>query len=363
MKDTKKVLLYSPYLDILGGGEKHILSILKVFDDEEYDINVAWDDPNIGRKISTRLHIKFSNLTFIPNFLKTHGRLSRLKELLKYDYFFYVTDGSYFFSQAKKNYIFAMYPKKDLYNMKFVNRLKLFNFSVISNSEFTAKYIDRWFGKKPKVIYPFIDEVFLSISEKKLKKQKIILTVGRFFEHLHSKRQDVLIKSFKKLKQTNKNARNFKLVIAGGLKEKEDEFFLKKLQIMVKERDDISFLINPSFNKLFEIYKKSSIYWHAAGFGVDELTTPEKVEHLGITPLEAMASQCFVFCHDSGGPKRYIRDGETGFLYHSINELVEKTSAIIDRPDEKIIKKATAMIHENFSYKSFRASVKDYFNI
>ena len=39
----KRVALYNPYLDTLGGGEKHILSILDVFAEQGYEINIFWD--------------------------------------------------------------------------------------------------------------------------------------------------------------------------------------------------------------------------------------------------------------------------------------------------------------------------------
>ena len=39
----KRVALYDPYLDTLGGGEKHILSILEVFAEQGYEVNIFWD--------------------------------------------------------------------------------------------------------------------------------------------------------------------------------------------------------------------------------------------------------------------------------------------------------------------------------
>src|SRR3990167_7556860 len=139
MKTMKKVLLYSPYLHILGGGERHILSIMQIFDNAGYQVDIVCDDMNILRAITNRLHIDFKHAKIIPNFFATNSVLTKLLITSKYDYLFYVTDGSYFLSRAKSNYIFAMYPQSELYNEKFVNRLKLLNFSIVSNGSFTAE--------------------------------------------------------------------------------------------------------------------------------------------------------------------------------------------------------------------------------
>jgi hypothetical protein len=45
---TKKAALYDPYLDVMGGGEKHILSILQVLEHEGYEANVFWDHDLTG---------------------------------------------------------------------------------------------------------------------------------------------------------------------------------------------------------------------------------------------------------------------------------------------------------------------------
>ncbi len=36
----KKAALYDPFLDVMGGGEKHILSILKVLEEKGFEIHI-----------------------------------------------------------------------------------------------------------------------------------------------------------------------------------------------------------------------------------------------------------------------------------------------------------------------------------
>ena len=364
MKKLKgKVLLYSPYIDILGGGERHILSILQVFDKRNYSIDIAWNDKSIKHKISQRLNLNFKNLRIIPNFFLKQNKFAKILNTFKYDYFFYVTDGSYFISRARHNYIYAMYPQKSIYNMKFLNRLKLFNYSVFTTSEFAAKYVDRWFGKKPKVIHPYIDEAFFKIRERHGKKEKIILSVGRFFEHLHSKRHDITIRAFRKLKDSDPRFKDFNLIIAGGLKEGEEKESLVKIKNLIKNKKDIKVKTNLSFKDLLALYAKALIYWHAAGYGINEQKEPQKVEHFGITPFEAMAAGCIVFCNNSGGPKQLITDGLNGYLYNTIDELITKTSNVMVKDEKKLLRESYLFAKKNFSYKVFEENVVDFFKI
>ena len=56
----KKAALYNPDLDILGGGEKHILSILRVLEDEGYEINIFWDK-DLTNEIKTNFKLEFGH--------------------------------------------------------------------------------------------------------------------------------------------------------------------------------------------------------------------------------------------------------------------------------------------------------------
>jgi len=200
----KKVGLYDPYLDTLGGGEKYILSILEVFAEQGYEVNIFWDK-NLTKEIKNRFTFRYINTSkYVPNIFKNNSStLKTLGTLRTFDYFFYVTDGSYFFSGAKNNFVYAMIPDKKLYSQNLINRLKLINYQFITHSLFTQKWLKR-FGIESKVIMPYLDKKLININVNSIGKQKIILSVGRFFSHLHSKRQDLIIETFKKLKNKYK---------------------------------------------------------------------------------------------------------------------------------------------------------------
>ncbi len=345
-----KVGMYDPFLDTLGGGEKYILSIMDVFAELGYEINIIWNK-NLTQEIKNRFSLQsIKRLKFLP--LKT------LKGLQTFDYFFYVTDGSYFFSGAKKNFIYAMIPDKKLYSKNLINRLKLINYQFITHSVFTQKWLSK-FGTKSEVIMPYLDSKLINQSINFEKKEKIILSVGRFFSHLHSKKQDLMIKTFKDLKNKSKEFIDYKLVLAGGLM-KEDQEYFESLKKLADNDSSIIFKPNISLYELYRLYGLSTFYWHFTGLGVDEEKNPEQVEHFGITPLEAMASGCLTFCYKAGGPKEMIENNDNGFLFSDSNELIDKMIEVNSDKllKEKIIKNGKQFVKENFSYEVFKEKIK-----
>lgn len=352
---SKKAALYNPYLNTLGGGEKHILSILKALEDEGFSIDIFWNE-ELSTQIEKRFDLKFNNLNFIPNIFKDGSSvLKKLAILGRYEKFFYVTDGSYFFSTAKKNYVFAMVPKKESFDQGFLNKLKLTNWNFITNSGFTQSFLSKW-GIKSQVIYPFLDEKFLDNQSETVNKEKIILTVGRFFDHLHTKNHNLAIEVYKR---NNLKLKGFKLILAGGLIQEDQDYFNKLKKLAGGDRD-IIFKTNLSFHELLELYNKSLIYWHFAGFGVDEQKNPELVEHFGITPLEAMARGCLTFVYDAGGPREIVKDNQNGFIFKNEEVLMVKTLDIVknNKLQEKIRASAQEFIEENFSYRVFQEKVR-----
>mgnify|MGYP001588852316 FL=1 len=346
--------LYDPYLDVMGGGEKHILSILQVLEKGGYDISLFWDQ-DLSSSIKNKLNLSFSNLAFIPNIFKSQSPIEKVKALNKFDIFFYVTDGSYFFSGAKKNIIFCMVPNPALYQMNLVNKLKTLNNQFIANSSYTQKLLQKW-GIKSDVIYPYVTEDLLQ-TKPGMEKEKIILSVGRFFGHLHAKKHEEIIKSFLTFQKTHKD---FKLVLIGGLKD-EDKTYFQSLVKLVGDNKNILLKPNVPYAELVEYYRKSMFFWHFAGYGVDEKKHPEMVEHLGMAPLEAMAAGTVPFCYEAGGPKEIISDGENGFLFINSDKLLSKTEKVLKDENEykKVQRKGQEYVKKYFSFEVFEKKVKE----
>lgn len=347
MKKGIKVSLYSPYLDVMGGGEKHILSILKVFAKQDAEISIFWNK-NLSLELKKRFFFDFTDkINWLPLSSKTFQTLSN------FDYFFYVTDGSFFFSGAKNNFVFCMVPDSKLYSLSLLNRIKLWNFKFISNSPYTTKWLTKW-GINPITIPPYIDDrLFINDG---IKKEKTILSVGRFFPHLHSKNQNKIINTFLELIRSP-DFEDYKLILAGGVK-KEDQKYFDDLKSKTNN-PSVVFKPNLPIKELFKLYQQSTYFWHFAGLGIDEEKHPEQVEHFGIAPLEAIASGSIAFCHNSGGPKELLSDGVTGILFNNENELIEKISKLEKDLGlkEKLVRQGKTMVKKEYSYEIFENRV------
>jgi len=190
----------------------------------------------------------------------------------------------------------------------------------------------------------------------------VILSVGRFFSHLHAKNQHLLIDAFNRLQKNHSMFQDFQLVLIGGVK-KEDENYFNKVLELSKSNPSISVMKNAPYETVLSYYSRASIYWHASGLGSDLAGRPEATEHLGITILEAMACGLITFAYNSGGPKETIENGKTGFLYNSIDELVEKTAKVFSNKQElaEISKRAFDSCKKTFLYEVFEKNVENYF--
>jgi glycosyltransferase involved in cell wall biosynthesis len=83
---------------------------------------------------------------------------------------------------------------------------------------------------------------------------------------------------------------------------------------------------------MIEWYKKSKIYWHAAGYGIDQWQQPEKVEHFGITTVEAMAAGCVPIVINKGGQKEILGTQLATLLWDDLPAAEHITSQLIDDP-------------------------------
>src|SRR3990167_1372018 len=355
----KIVGLYDPYLNTLGGGERHILSIMKVLSDNGYDIEIFWDS-DLTVPIKKNLNISFaSQLKFTRNIFKHRSSpIEKARLLRRYDKFFYVTDGSYFYSTAKQTYIFCMVPQQSLYNRSLINRMKTWNNIYIANSKYTQGWLKKW-GIDAKLIYPFIQDDFLKYSQSSTKKP-IILSVGRMFRHLHAKRHDIAIQWFSSLQEKYPELKNFKFIIAGRVLSADKDYY-EELKNLARGNDSILFFPNCSYEKLLELYRDASYYWHMTGIDADTQKHPEKAEHLGISPLEAMGAGAIVCGYSAGGLPELITHGENGYLFKTKDELM---STMIS--SEKNIKKQNIMrakgndfVKNNFSYEVFSKRISE----
>ena len=119
--------------------------------------------------------------------------------------------------------------------------------------------------------------------------------------------------------------------------------------------------VNEPFNSLIEINGRAKIFWHAKGFGEPE-NHPERLEHFGMATLEAMAAGCVPVVVNKGGHQEIVTNGLEGFLWDSVEELMNYTLKLADDATlwEKM-RDASIRKSECFGIKLFKDKVKRYF--
>jgi glycosyltransferase involved in cell wall biosynthesis len=385
----KRAAIYDPYLDTLGGGERYCLTVAEILLKHGYKVDIFWSgNQDLIKKAKQRFSLDLEGLKIVDdifqikpkqidffeeeqNLLKVINRsldpqkihkkinkfIRKIKTTNKYKVLFYVGDGSIPILLGKQNLLHVQVPflnqKTTLANLVTKSKLLLFS-KIICNSKFTSNFYQDNFPSKITVLYPPVDVEKFNSSKNK---ENIILSVGRFDNVLNAKKQDVLIDAFKILTQ-KEGVKNWELILAGGsLIDPNQNSYLKYLKEKAKDLP-IKFIVNSDFNDLKEIYSKAKIYWHAAGFGVDEKKHPENTEHFGMTVVEGMASGSVPVVIAKGGITEIVSDGIDGYLWKNIDELIFKTKSLIDSPQDLERMSQKALIKcQKFSKDNFETGL------
>ena len=228
-------------------------------------------------------------------------------------------------SAANESIVFAKTPKS--YNIVFFPFVAQDGSGIthIANSNYTASHTRERYGTQDvMVIYPSIapDELRPGLKE------PMILHVSRFAvpSAFADKAHLTMIQAFKQL--CNRGLSGWRLVLAGATVLEGEAVYASHLARHASGFP-IEINLNPSASELRELYSRAPVYWHATGFSVAE---PAAQEHFGLTIVEGMAAGAIPIVFNSGGPPEIVTHGEHGFLFNSLEELVNLTWEVTTRP-------------------------------
>lgn len=343
--------IYSPYLDTLGGGERYMLTIAESLS-KKNQVELLIDThlqtlkiKEIIDKASKLLDLDLSEVKIINAPLgRGSSAFDRFMFLRRYDVLFCLTDGSIFYSSAKKSILHIQSPVK-IESGSFLRQIKQSSWnSIIYNSQFTKNECEKYWNIRGEVVFPPVN---IKMFKSGLKKKQIV-SVGRFFGYLKEKKHELMIDSFKKIIDSKKGE-GWSLHLAGGAQDGD----LSYIEELKKIACGYPVYIHPNLplEDLKKLYSESVVYWHATGFGE---TDPSKLEHFGITTVEAMASGCIPVVVNLGGQKEIVENGINGFLWNTPQEMIETTIKIIKdvKANHKISQNAQSSV-EKFSKDEF----------
>lgn len=340
--------IFDPYLDTIGGGERYAMTVAETLLEKGWSVDVFWENDEIKSKLVEKFSLEIERINFISYSPFENNLFTRRRIESNYDLLFYFSNGSIPFMFGKKNLLHFQVPFKNVLKKSLKNNLKLRNiFAVVCNSNFTKKFIDKCLGISSKVIFPPVDVAVLEPMPKK----NVILSVGRFSQLLQGKRQDVLVGVFREMVK-EKKIQGWKLVLAGGSEVGSKEY-LRELR-QSSEKYPIEIIENPSFRELKRLYGEAKIFWTASGYDIDEDLEPERVEHFGMSTVEAMAAGCVPVVMEKGGQKEIIENGKNGLFWQEKEELEKLTLDLVENPTKlQTISKNAILRSKDFSKEIF----------
>jgi glycosyltransferase involved in cell wall biosynthesis len=183
-------------------------------------------------------------------------------------------------------------------------------------------------------------------------KENNILSVGRFATEGHSKKQLEMLTAFREMKYARTSGYRYFSVGALGSSDADRRYFESARRLA--SGCGAFVLANVPRARLKELFQRSTIFWHAAGYGEDERLHPELAEHFGIATGEAMAAGCIPIVINKGSQPEIVQHGVNGFLWSTLKELNEYTEQVMkDQQLQTRMREAARIRARSFSKAEF----------
>ena len=361
----KSIVLYSPYWGTFGGGEKYLLGIAEVLSENpEHDVTIVSSDASISKmQLEKFSHIDLSRIRF------KHAAGMRDVPVVvgDADCFIFQSNVRKIVTRARSYVQIIQIPYRKITPLsvaskvcrgqireggKDILRLRLMSFArrqasvVLVYSQFVQDILKRNYDIESSILHPPIQDFYETGYDKK----NIILSVGRLFHGLYNnKRYDIMTEAFRKMCDSGLTGWEYHIVGTAAADYKSQEMIrnFKK----VNQKYPIYFHLNESFDVMRRLYNESTMFWHGAGYGIDEKKNPENAEHFGMTTVEAMSAGSIPIVVNKGGQREIVTAGFNGFLWETIDELISHSFQIIHGNIDRA--KYSSEVRKRFSDYSF----------
>jgi len=229
---------------------------------------------------------------------------------------------------------------------------------LVSISGYTRAWVEKRWGLPSEVLAPPVDTSTFTPPALH-DKQKVILSVGRFFQGAHNKKHREMLGVFRRMVDRGRIPEGWEYHLVGNLhrNRKAHLDYFAKLERLA-EGYPVRLLVDLPFDRLVEEYRRASIFWHAAGWGESEQRRPDKLEHFGITTCEAMSAGCIPVVIAKAGQLEIVEHGKSGFFFTKARELEETTARLVRGHGEpwthELMQRASASV-QRFGRAEFEA--------
>lgn len=230
-------------------------------------------------------------------------------------------------SAARRSMLLCQFPY-ELRNDRMRADLEVFS-PVVCQSDYVRRCVQTRWHRFSEVLWPPVD-----VPDEEPDwgaKRRMVLSVGRFVAGGHVKRHDVLVRAFRQLHDDG--LRDWELVLAGSLHRDPQSLAYHRRVVELAEGYPVRVLTDAPREELDRLYREAAVYWHAAGYGVDADAHPEALEHFGMTTVEAMSRGAVPVVIGRGGQREVVADGVNGYLWNTIETMVERTREVAGSSD------------------------------
>ena len=389
MDKRPRIGIYDPYLFELGGGERYIAIFAETLQ-EHYRVEIISHDGTGISEIERRFSLDMSGVekrelptdespreslggNWAHEFIRGRSRDRKKAAFTSdYDVFVCLSNGIPNYSLARKSIALFQMPyfadhrgasdslrgriRKLITgnDLTLEENLKLSCYTKkLSNSKFTHDCIAKVWGFDTEVVHTGLDTSVYASSGK----ENIILSVGRFQRDLFCKNQHLLVEAFKEMCVAGLDG--WELYVVGGVSDKAaDRKYFEQVR-----KAAIGFPVrlfpNHDVEELRRVYAKSRIFWHATGMTEDQDKEPWKMEHFGLTTVEAMASGCVPVVINKGGQPEIVTDRVDGYLWNSSRELMDQTWHLMKNTrDEEKLRRLAIDRSRDFDISIFRRNIR-----
>lgn len=211
---------------------------------------------------------------------------------------------------------------------------KLDSYAIkLSISNFTRAWTWKRWGVESEILYPPVALPRDAVAAK----ESFILSVGRFATGGHTKKQIEMLETFQILRR---QIPTWNYTLVGGLNETlHDRLYFEATRLLANA-NGATVMANAERAEIVDLYRRASIFWHAAGLGEDIEKCPENAEHFGMATVEAMSHGCVPLVINCGGQPEIVEHGVSGFLWETLDQLRQLTMTLAQ--DRALLEKMSA---------------------
>ncbi|MDZ7784845.1 MAG: glycosyltransferase [Halioglobus sp.] len=339
-----RVGIYDHAGHFAGGGQRYVAEMATVMQDR-YEVTYIfnnevsldkyreWFDIDLSRCAVKILPIPFfeERDAFMPDegivMLESHNVFDVVaRESLNYDIFINANMLGKVNPLAPVSIFVCHFPDRERSQFFQVDKYT----HLVINGDYTGEWVQkRWQLDPTQRIYPPVH--MYNPDSSAADKEKLILSVSRF-EISESKKQVEMVQTFDRLcREHPEQTSGWKMVLAGGAI--PNNTYLDKVYEAVEQAGcDIAVLPNAPVADIRDLYRRAAIFWHACGLDEER---PERVEHFGMTTVEAMQNFCVPIVIDGGGQREIVEHEHSGFRFSSLEELQRYTLHMLEDTDER----------------------------